>query len=108
MMRNATIDVQCPSCDTTLRVAMSPDYPGTRSTPPEPPEILDVEDITHDGEPGCLHYWDDDDRLYEVALEALTEQDQAAYDREMDSRIDRDFRAQEQRWGVGEEEPDGA
>ena len=31
-----------------------------------------------------------------------------ALDDEMDSRIDRDFRTQEQRWGVGEEEPDGA
>lgn len=102
MKRNASIDVQCPSCDTTLRVEVSPYYPGTSSTPPEFPDILDVEDVTHDGEPGCLHYENDDDRLYEVVLEALEAQAEAAYDREMDSRMERE----RERWG--EAEDDGA
>ena len=45
-------------------------------------------------------------RLVVVGQDLLTLED--AKDEEMDSRIERDLRAQEQRWGVGEEEPDGA
>ena len=59
-------------------------------------------------------------RLVVVGQDLLTLED--AQDEEMDSRIERDLRqgghsrmgiqrdlrAQEQRWGLGEEEPDGA
>ena len=105
MKRNGKVRIQCPSCDTTLEVEVSPNYPGTSSTPPEPPEILDVTDVTRDGEPGCLHYQDDDDPLYERVLEALEDWDQRLYDREMDTRMERE---RERRYGVGEEaEHDG-
>ena len=91
--RNAMISLTCPECEGHLAVEVSPPWPGVRyykdgsGAPPEPAEI---EGVVGHILPCSLVAEDDDGRLYETVLEALAEEELAAYDQEMDSRMERE------------------
>ena len=91
--RNAIVTVNCPACEAPLTVEVSPPWPGVQyykdgsGSPPEPAEIVDV---TGHILPCPLASEDDDDCLYEIVMEALGGEEQAARDREDDSRMERE------------------
>ena len=100
MKPNARVQVQCPECNGTLLVTVSPAYPMRTyrggcngcADPPEPAEIQDIEAIVIDKELACPHVdalWESD-AFYDSVLMELAERDEAAYEREMDSRYERE------------------
>ena len=94
MRHNAKITVVCPECEASLRVEVSPAWPGVRyyrdgsGSPPEPAEIEDV--VGQHTLPCSYASEDDDDKFYDHVMEALAEEEQAAMDAEADSRMERE------------------
>ena len=86
------IQVQCPECNGTLLVTVSPAYKGGGDDPPEPAEIQTIEAIVIDKELACPHVdalWESP-AFYDLVLIELAERDEAAYEREMESRYERE------------------
>ena len=107
--RNATVEVTCPECEGHLTVEVSPPWPGVRyykdgsGSPPEPAEITDV---TGHILPCSLRSEDDDARLYEIVMEVLNEEEQAARDQEADARMERE-RERREDWDPPYPYPEG-
>ncbi len=110
--RNATVEVNCPECEAPLKVEVSPLWPGVRyypdgsGAPPEPAEIVDIrgehqtcpefplssqtEVIDGDQECPLKGQEFDDAGFYDIVLAALDDEEEAARDREDDSRMERE------------------